>query len=243
MAERTARTHVSNILAKLGLTSRTQAALFAVEHGPTGAVSACEPAAAPPPTASAERRRRRRPAGAPAIVFVHGTRLTRAMWTAQQAALPDEFRTIALDLPGHGARARRAVHPGRRRGRRVRGDPRPAPAGGRSSSACRSAGTSRWPSPRASPERVRGLVLSGATAEPVGVRMLPYLALAAVMDRGRGRAARPAQRLVLPLALPGGRSPSRSSRAGSGRRAARPRCGRSPASGSCRGWPPIRARR
>jgi len=32
MAERTARTHVSNILAKLGLTSRTQAALFAVEH-------------------------------------------------------------------------------------------------------------------------------------------------------------------------------------------------------------------
>ena len=26
------RTHVSNILAKLGLTSRTQAALFAVEH-------------------------------------------------------------------------------------------------------------------------------------------------------------------------------------------------------------------
>jgi len=34
MAERTARTHVSNILAKLGLTSRTQAALFAVDHGP-----------------------------------------------------------------------------------------------------------------------------------------------------------------------------------------------------------------
>jgi DNA-binding NarL/FixJ family response regulator len=32
MAERTARTHVSNILAKLGLASRTQAALFAVEH-------------------------------------------------------------------------------------------------------------------------------------------------------------------------------------------------------------------
>jgi len=32
IAERTARTHVSNILAKLGLSSRTQAALFAVEH-------------------------------------------------------------------------------------------------------------------------------------------------------------------------------------------------------------------
>jgi DNA-binding NarL/FixJ family response regulator len=33
ITERTARTHVSNILAKLGLHSRTQAALFAVEHG------------------------------------------------------------------------------------------------------------------------------------------------------------------------------------------------------------------
>ena len=33
ITERTARTHVSNILAKLSLTSRTQAALLAVQHG------------------------------------------------------------------------------------------------------------------------------------------------------------------------------------------------------------------
>jgi DNA-binding NarL/FixJ family response regulator len=33
IADCTVRTHVSNILGKLGLTSRTQAALFAVEHG------------------------------------------------------------------------------------------------------------------------------------------------------------------------------------------------------------------
>ncbi|MGM7774551.1 response regulator [Arthrobacter sp. KNU-44] len=32
VTERTARTHVSNILAKLGLTSRTQAAMWAVQH-------------------------------------------------------------------------------------------------------------------------------------------------------------------------------------------------------------------
>jgi DNA-binding NarL/FixJ family response regulator len=33
ISERTARTHVSNILAKLGLHSRTQAALWAVREG------------------------------------------------------------------------------------------------------------------------------------------------------------------------------------------------------------------
>jgi DNA-binding NarL/FixJ family response regulator len=32
ITERTARTHVSNILGKLGLASRTRAALYAVEH-------------------------------------------------------------------------------------------------------------------------------------------------------------------------------------------------------------------
>ena len=32
------------------------------------------------------------------------------------------------------------------------------------------------------PGLIRGLVLSGATAEPVGLRTLPFLALAAVMD-------------------------------------------------------------
>jgi DNA-binding NarL/FixJ family response regulator len=33
ISERTARTHVSNILTKLGMTSRTQAALWAVGEG------------------------------------------------------------------------------------------------------------------------------------------------------------------------------------------------------------------
>ncbi len=35
IADGTARTHVSNVLGKLGLASRTQAALYAVEHGVT----------------------------------------------------------------------------------------------------------------------------------------------------------------------------------------------------------------
>jgi DNA-binding NarL/FixJ family response regulator len=37
VSERTARTHVSNILAKLGLASRTQAAMWAVREGLVGA--------------------------------------------------------------------------------------------------------------------------------------------------------------------------------------------------------------
>ena len=43
------------------------------------------------------------PVGAPPIVFVHGTRLTRSMWRAQTEDLQDAFRVIAVDLPGHGA--------------------------------------------------------------------------------------------------------------------------------------------
>jgi len=45
------------------------------------------------------------PRDAPAIVFVHGTRMSKAYWTPQIEALSGEFRAIALDLPGHGVRA------------------------------------------------------------------------------------------------------------------------------------------
>jgi pimeloyl-ACP methyl ester carboxylesterase len=49
-------------------------------------------------------------AGAPdagAILFIHGTRVTRKMWVPQLRSLADQFRVIALDLPGHGALADR----------------------------------------------------------------------------------------------------------------------------------------
>ena len=45
------------------------------------------------------------PPEAPAIVFIHGVRLTGAMWAPQVADLSDTFRTIALDLPAHGTRS------------------------------------------------------------------------------------------------------------------------------------------
>ena len=39
------------------------------------------------------------------IVLVHGASCTRKMWIPQMEALSDEFRVIAPDLPGHGARS------------------------------------------------------------------------------------------------------------------------------------------
>lgn len=47
------------------------------------------------------------PANAPAIVLVHGARMTRALWQPQIGALSDSLRVIAPDLPGHGALAGR----------------------------------------------------------------------------------------------------------------------------------------
>jgi pimeloyl-ACP methyl ester carboxylesterase len=39
----------------------------------------------------------------PGIVFLHGHPFSRAMWSGQLAALGDEFRVVAPDLPGYGA--------------------------------------------------------------------------------------------------------------------------------------------
>lgn len=121
------------------------------------------------------------PAGAPAIVFVHGTRLTGSMWAAQQASLADEFRTIALDLPGHGTRA---PEPFTLDGA---ADALSAAirehAGGRAVVVGLSLGGYVAMALAArEPERIRGLVLCGATAEPVGPWSLPYRTLAGIMD-------------------------------------------------------------
>ena len=129
------------------------------------------------------------PPDAPAIVFIHGTRLTKAMWQLQQAALHDEFRTIALDLPGHGARADEpfTLEAG---ADTVSGAIRDHAAGRAIVVGLSLGGYVAMALAAREPERVRGLVLSGATAEPVGVRMLPYLALAAAMDRSNGERLR-----------------------------------------------------
>jgi pimeloyl-ACP methyl ester carboxylesterase len=125
---------------------------------------------------------------APAIVFVHGTRLTRAAWVEQMDALAGEFRVIAVDLPGHGSRA------GERftldRAADVVADAiRTETADGRAIVVGLSlGGYVAMVLAAREPGLVRGLVIAGATAEPVGVRSIPYRALAVVMERFSGPA-------------------------------------------------------
>src|SRR5258707_4178262 len=121
-------------------------------------------------------------ASRPTIVFLHGTRLTSAQWGPQIAALSEELDCLARDLPGHGTRL---TDPFSLAGAADSvADAIAAHGGGRAIVVGLSLGgyvamdlAARWP------DRVSGLVLAGATAEPSGVRSLPYHALGWALSR------------------------------------------------------------
>jgi pimeloyl-ACP methyl ester carboxylesterase len=117
------------------------------------------------------------PIDAPAIVFIHGTRLTRAAWAAQMTALSDEFRTIAVDLPGHGVLADVPFTLAGAADRLVEVIDREA-AGRAIVVGLSLGGFVAIELAARSPERVRGLVIAGATVEPTGVGRLAIGALA-----------------------------------------------------------------
>jgi pimeloyl-ACP methyl ester carboxylesterase len=107
------------------------------------------------------------PAGAPVIVFVHGTSLTRAFWLAVTTRLADTYRCVSVDLPGHGALAdvpftldaaagvvEAAIE--------AEGADRAVVVGLSLGGYVAIVAASR------APWRVRGLVLTGSTAEPSG---------------------------------------------------------------------------
>lgn len=125
------------------------------------------------------------PLGGQPIVFVHATRLTRAMWFPQVERLSDTYRVIALDLPGHGVRA--AERFTLDRAADVVAATIDAAAGGRAIVVGLSLGgyVSMHLAER-TPELVRGLVLAGSTAEPDGLRAAPYRALGWWMDAFQG---------------------------------------------------------
>jgi pimeloyl-ACP methyl ester carboxylesterase len=128
------------------------------------------------------------PPDAPAIVFIHGTRLCRTIWGPQIAGLSGEFRAIAIDLPAHGQRAGETFSL-RAAGDAVAATIRAEAAGGRAIVVGLSlGGYVAMDLAAREPDLVRGLVISGATAEPTRIRALPYLALARAMgsvDEGR----------------------------------------------------------
>jgi len=108
------------------------------------------------------------PAGAPPIVLLHGIGVTRKQWLPQLRDLADEYRLIAVDLPGHGSLAQQ----------RFSLDDAAAhvasmieeEAGGRALVAGLSlGGYVAIELARTQPERVAGLVLTGCSANPRGV--------------------------------------------------------------------------
>jgi pimeloyl-ACP methyl ester carboxylesterase len=113
----------------------------------------------------------------PAIVFLHATRLTGAQWAAQVADLSPEFRCLTPDLPGHGASADVAFDldiAGRRVAELIERE-----AGGRAIVVGLSLGAYVAMEVAARrPDLVSGLVLAGATAEPRGLRSMPFRGLA-----------------------------------------------------------------
>jgi len=122
------------------------------------------------------------PLGAEPIVFVHGTRLTRASWRPQADRLAGEFRVILPDLPGHGTRAgeRFTLEGAADAIGRVIDDG----AAGRAIVVGLSLGGYVAMALAArTPERVRGLVLAGASQEPIGVWSIPYRALRLLFAR------------------------------------------------------------
>lgn len=121
-------------------------------------------------------------AAAPAIVFIHGSRLSRGMWQPQLAALAGQFRVVALDLPGHGALRDRPFRWDEAVEEVVRVIDEAA--GGRAVLVGLSlGGYVAMDVVARHPERVAGLVISGASMEPAGPLGLPIRALAAILGR------------------------------------------------------------
>jgi len=135
---------------------------------------ALDEGAAPPPDAGPDRR--------PTIVFLHGTVLTGAAWTAQVAALRESFHCLAPDLPGHGTERAVPFSVDDAASRvaalieREAHDGRAVLVGLSLGGYVAMALAARWP------ERVDGLAIAGATADPVGLQSLGFRALATILD-------------------------------------------------------------
>jgi pimeloyl-ACP methyl ester carboxylesterase len=127
---------------------------------------------------------------APGIVFLHATRLTRALWWPQLRRLSGHYRCVAVDLPGHGVLGadpftidgavdvvRRAIEA-------------EIPAGRAVLVGLSLGGYVAIDMAEAHPDRVAGLVLAGCSAEAFGPMAMPFRLYRALLSRAPARAQR-----------------------------------------------------
>ena len=122
------------------------------------------------------------PREAPAIVFVHGTRLTRNLWRPQLRRLSDRYRCVAIDLPGHGERADEAFSMQAASDAVIAAIEAEVPSGRAVVVGLSLGGYVAIDAAERCPDRIAGLVLSGCSAEPVGPVGALFRALAWGLD-------------------------------------------------------------
>jgi pimeloyl-ACP methyl ester carboxylesterase len=138
---------------------------------------AAPPVVTPPPWVASG------PADAPAIVFLHGTRMTRAQWYPQLRRLAGRYRCVAVDLPGHGRRAAEPFTIEAAVAAVEEAIATEVPAGRAVIVGLSLGGYMAIEVAAARPDLVAGLVLAGCSAEAVGPTARPFGLLAALMER------------------------------------------------------------
>jgi pimeloyl-ACP methyl ester carboxylesterase len=134
------------------------------------------------------------PKDAPGIVFLHGTRLTRAQWWPQLRRLRGAYRCVALDLPGHGVLADRPFTIEAAIDQVRAAIEAEIPSGRAVIVGLSLGGYVAIDTAEAYPERVSGLVLAGCSGEAFGPMSWPYRFFRALLERSPGWVQEPANR-------------------------------------------------
>ena len=123
------------------------------------------------------------PRDAPAIVFLHGTRLTRTQWLPQLRRLGARYRCVAVDLPGHGMRAGELFTIDAAIAAVSAAIEAEAPSGRAVLVGLSLGGYVAIETAEARPDLVAGLVLAGCSAEAFGPSAWSFRLYAMLMER------------------------------------------------------------
>jgi pimeloyl-ACP methyl ester carboxylesterase len=126
------------------------------------------------------------PSDAPAIVFLHGTRLSRAQWQPQMRRLSTRYRCVAVDLPGHGERGGEPWSIEAARAGVIAAIEAEVPSGRAVLVGLSLGGFVAIEVADSAPDRVAGLVLAGCSGEAFGEAFgaigLPFRASARILE-------------------------------------------------------------